>query len=680
MGSSNPAFRQKIILHPSFGLPSTAIPFSAAAIEPQLDNIHINPTSTSVFNYSNMPNSKYNDPSFSSSNDACKAQDNNETAPVIATNSNSAASLYRNQQLWTDFTISGTSVRVAFRYILGFTNTDKSDDETSKDDSKEQVYLCWIDSDGTPHHFYSMPSTFDYNEVNEADHIETTHPGHGFVFCKLLNEDMAREIVERVKGGEIGKVRNKDGVYVVDDECGVVFLKRREADDSESESEGESASEDESEDESASEDQTEEGAAKEGNEEDCTKCDESDDEGSQVSEVSHWSFIHTKKTGGEDRSDSEQGEQVDQNKDGDIGDSESNTISPSDLEGEWEAYVIVGGFRLRSKAVPASVQESNNEEGGSESDVKEGDEVDESSSSSDSDDEDEWSIQLVTLMYQKAGGSTDQEGSPPSLRGTPKNAKISSISGDLCSQFLLTAKLNKLDPTPICSVNKHYDDKTLGGWPCNVEPRSLSHRKLRKRIIADLKAASLRLPPHAREKLQKSTPIWINKSLAYGPKVAPIRGANMCFHPGSGWLIRNGMNPAKSGGVEMYKSAAYLEDCHLWGVGGLMLHELSHAWHFLHCDDGYDNIIIKDCFDKAMKEALYDCVPFHCGRGKKDKRKAYACTNAMEYFAELSAAFLGGIDDKEYNKWYPFNRKQIKEHDPRAFEMLCQMWGVDGLV
>ena len=54
----------------------------------------------------------------------------------------------------------------------------------------------------------------------------------------------------------------------------------------------------------------------------------------------------------------------------------------------------------------------------------------------------------------------------------------------------------------------------------------------------------------------------------------------------------------------------------------------------------------------------------------------YFSTNSMEYFAELSAAFLGGVDGKEYNKWYPFNREQIKEHDPRAFTMLCKMWGV----
>ena len=50
----------------------------------------------------------------------------------------------------------------------------------------------------------------------------------------------------------------------------------------------------------------------------------------------------------------------------------------------------------------------------------------------------------------------------------------------------------------------------------------------------------------------------------------------------------------------------------------------------------------------------------------------------MEYFAELSAAFLGGLDgEEEYNKWFPFNRKQIKGHDPKAYDMLKRMWGVE---
>jgi hypothetical protein len=51
----------------------------------------------------------------------------------------------------------------------------------------------------------------------------------------------------------------------------------------------------------------------------------------------------------------------------------------------------------------------------------------------------------------------------------------------------------------------------------------------------------------------------------------------------------------------------------------------------------------------------------------------------MEYFAELSVAFLGGVnkdEDCEFNKWFPFNRKQLKKHDPRAYQLLKQLWRV----
>eukprot|EP00804_Cyclotella_cryptica_P009641 CCRYP_011194-RC/>CCRYP_011194-RC protein AED:0.41 eAED:0.41 QI:0/-1/0/1/-1/0/1/0/288 len=281
----------------------------------------------------------------------------------------------------------------------------------------------------------------------------------------------------------------------------------------------------------------------------------------------------------------------------------------------------------------------------------------------------------MTHRHEKEDEATKPK---PSLRGAASTEHYDRFSRFLHhNQFSLDAHLTKLDPTPVNTVNKHYDNVTLGGWPCRVEPNAFSSScKLRNRIESDLRAASSHLPPRARQKLQLSTPIWINKSLSYGPKVAPIQDANMCFHPGKEWLIRNGMNPAKVGGVEMYRASSYLDDCDLWGSGGLMLHELSHAWHCLHCEGGYDNTDIQKCYDEAMKEKLYDCVPYHCEEGKMDKRKAYACTNAMEYFAELSAAFLGGLNDDEYNKWFPFNRTQVREHDPRAYAMLCRMWGV----
>jgi hypothetical protein len=85
-----------------------------------------------------------------------------------------------------------------------------------------------------------------------------------------------------------------------------------------------------------------------------------------------------------------------------------------------------------------------------------------------------------------------------------------------------------------------------------------------------------------------------------------------------------------------------------------------------------------------MKEKLYDVIKCHTGPISSQSptfqlRKAYACQDHKEYFAELSTAFLGGVGSEatlEYNKWFPFNRMQVKEHDPRAYAMLQKMWGV----
>jgi hypothetical protein len=51
---------------------------------------------------------------------------------------------------------------------------------------------------------------------------------------------------------------------------------------------------------------------------------------------------------------------------------------------------------------------------------------------------------------------------------------------------------------------------------------------------------------------------------------------------------------------------------------------------------------IHECYyEAAMKEKLHACVEGHGPQGPT--AKAYACANEMEYWAELSTAFLGGI-------------------------------------
>lgn len=144
------------------------------------------------------------------------------------------------------------------------------------------------------------------------------------------------------------------------------------------------------------------------------------------------------------------------------------------------------------------------------------------------------------------------------------------------------------------------------------------------------------------------------------------------------WLEEHKFHPEKHGGIEIYRAEEYLEDHRLWGTAGVLVHELSHAYHKKCVDQGYENPEIIACFQQAMEEHLYDNVRVHGPQGPT--AKAYACSNVMEYFAELSAAFLGQPDlnsSEEYNKWYPFNRRQIKEHDLRAYNLLCKIWKLD---
>jgi len=267
---------------------------------------------------------------------------------------------------------------------------------------------------------------------------------------------------------------------------------------------------------------------------------------------------------------------------------------------------------------------------------------------------------------------------------------------------------------------------------------------LEKKLAQDLENAAKLLPQHAREFLRKNTPVYVNKTFCWGPEICPINGRgcvyeyciwivdiftsycfslakcllffSCCFHPEKNWLEENLMHPEKCECVEIYSAKEYFQDCAYWGRAGVLVHEFSHAYHHKCLDKGYDNDEIKACYDQAMKDRLYDWIRVHGPQGPMNKGRmlltcasflsfslfsvigslafccahptchsqmmivAYAATNRMEYFAELSAAFLGQPDmrsDEEFNKWYPFNRRQIKEHDPRAYEMLKKIWKVD---
>ena len=123
------------------------------------------------------------------------------------------------------------------------------------------------------------------------------------------------------------------------------------------------------------------------------------------------------------------------------------------------------------------------------------------------------------------------------------------------------------------------------------------------------------------------------------------------------------------------------------------------------------NFYFCKAYNEAMMKKLYDCVPVHGVQGLKGSTKAYACYNCMEFFAELSVAFLWQNDNQnkifkaksssnpnlqsishdkniidenlissceiEYNKWYPHNYTQLFNHDLNSCKTLALMWNVD---
>lgn len=137
------------------------------------------------------------------------------------------------------------------------------------------------------------------------------------------------------------------------------------------------------------------------------------------------------------------------------------------------------------------------------------------------------------------------------------------------------------------------------------------------------------------------------------------------------------MHPEKDECIEIYDYNDYHDYSRpLIGPGALLIHELTHAYHNIGVGDGEGDELIQRCYKRAMREGLYDCVPRRTAQGQ-DMGRAYACKNYSEYFAELSAAFLGGLDPNEkYNKWFPHCRAQIQQHDPRAYDMLHKLWKI----
>ncbi len=216
-----------------------------------------------------------------------------------------------------------------------------------------------------------------------------------------------------------------------------------------------------------------------------------------------------------------------------------------------------------------------------------------------------------------------------------------------------TAKKRKATFIP----TENYKKKRLQGWTVYVNKRLLKEEAETGREamqLLDTKLYEVRrlMSKKVCDRLQK-VPIWLGVDDGHGPCAE--------YHPNEQWLRSNGYNPDKAKAVEIGNASRFLK----WSKNqpAMVLHELAHAYH----DQvlGFNHPAIKAAFDSATESKKYQKVLHINGRSVKH----YALTSPQEYFAEGTEAFFAT------NDFYPFVRAELKEHDPRLFKLLQELWG-----
>ena len=207
-----------------------------------------------------------------------------------------------------------------------------------------------------------------------------------------------------------------------------------------------------------------------------------------------------------------------------------------------------------------------------------------------------------------------------------------------------------------------YDpvEREIEGWTIAIDPELLSeeNRELGEKSLKALANHLQRITyivPEPRLTDLKKLRIWIE---VHNPELG-----NMQYHPGAGWLKKNGHDPRLVKHVHIPR-AKQLLDPHMWAKHPyVVLHELAHSYHDQHLDFNHPEVLA--CYEAAKEAGIYEEVLLYTGQ----KVRHYGLNNQMEYFAEATEAYFG------VNDFYPFVRAELKEHDPRLFELLQELWG-----
>ncbi len=258
--------------------------------------------------------------------------------------------------------------------------------------------------------------------------------------------------------------------------------------------------------------------------------------------------------------------------------------------------------------------------------------------------------------------------------GSQPDRSYAAVLGDIDNEDdsldVVQARCDAPNAVIFCSESKteqiEREIRNISGWQVHIakklletEPEDTAKalnglKKMLDEIVRDVPAAAVTE--------MKKVPLYFSPSYKDGQSRAE-------FHPGARWLRDNGRDPAMAQGVEF--SGVHDFEAEMQRMPNFALHELAHAYHFRSLPDGFDNEEIKAVYRRAKESGRYNRVERTFGNGKPGAvERAYAITNAMEYFAETTEAYFSR------NDFFPFTREELLRHDPEMHALLEKLWGV----
>jgi hypothetical protein len=204
------------------------------------------------------------------------------------------------------------------------------------------------------------------------------------------------------------------------------------------------------------------------------------------------------------------------------------------------------------------------------------------------------------------------------------------------------------------------------GWTVHVNRMLLSSDSAKTEraleLLKDQLEEIVRVVPENSVTELKKVPLWFSPEYAGTQPRAE-------YHPGAGWLRDNNRDPAMVKGIEFTNVRIF--EAETRRMPNFALHELSHAFHDRVLPKGFGNPEIKAAYEVAKRSGNYDRVERRDSEGRAKLDRSYAMTNPQEFFAESTEAFFSR------NDFYPYDRKELNQHDPSTLKLIANIWGVE---